>query len=87
MIDLPGRPIPTTFEYIEAIATREPQRPALVQDRQSWNYQELYRDIVRVVRVLHDIGVKRGDRVAVGASGFQAIVLFSAAWCISSSLM
>jgi len=76
----PGRPIPTTFEYIEAVALREPKRLALVQDARSWSYAGLYLDLVRVSRVLHDLGVKRGDRVAVGTSGFQAgLVLLIAA--------
>ncbi|HUR88639.1 MAG TPA: AMP-binding protein [Ramlibacter sp.] len=74
-MQLPGRPVPTTFEYIEAIALREPQRLALVQDTQSWSYHSLYLDLVRVIRVLHELGVKRGDCVAVGTSGFQAGLL------------
>jgi acyl-coenzyme A synthetase/AMP-(fatty) acid ligase len=72
---VPGRANPTTFEYVEAIALREPQRPALVQDNRSWTYQALYLDLVRTIRVLHDIGVKHGDRVAVGTGGFQAGLL------------
>jgi acyl-CoA synthetase (AMP-forming)/AMP-acid ligase II len=72
---LPGRPPPTTFEYIEMIALREPQRVALVQDHQSWTYQALYSDLVRVLRVLHAMGMKRGDRVAVGTEGLQAGLL------------
>ena len=74
-MQLPGRPIPNTFEYIEAIALREPQRLALVQDHQSWTYRALYLDLVRIIRVLQTLGVKRGDRVAVGTSGFQAGLL------------
>jgi acyl-coenzyme A synthetase/AMP-(fatty) acid ligase len=70
-----GRPIPTTFEYIEAIALNGPQRLALVQDHLSWTYQALYLDLVRAIRVLHELGVKRGDRVAVGMSGFQSGLL------------
>ncbi|HEY8050757.1 MAG TPA: long-chain fatty acid--CoA ligase [Ramlibacter sp.] len=72
---LPGRPIPNTFEYIEAHALRDPQRLALVQDRQHWTYHAVYLDLLRITRVLHDLGVKRGDRVAVGTSGFQAGLL------------
>jgi acyl-coenzyme A synthetase/AMP-(fatty) acid ligase len=72
---LPGRPIPDTFEYIEAIALRDPQRLALVQDNQSWSYHSLYLDLVRITRVLQGLGVKRGDCVAVGTSGFQAGLL------------
>jgi malonyl-CoA/methylmalonyl-CoA synthetase len=79
-MNIPGRPAPTTFEYIEAIALREPQRLALVQDNQSWTYQALYVDLVRAIRVLHELGVKRGDRVAVGTGGLQAgLVLLIAA--------
>lgn len=74
-MQLPGRPVPTTFECIEAIALREPNRLALVQDRHSWTYQGVYLDLVRIVRVLHELGVKRGDRVAVGTSGLQAGLL------------
>ncbi|MEJ6022628.1 class I adenylate-forming enzyme family protein [Ramlibacter sp. PS4R-6] len=71
-MNIPGRPIPTTFEYVEALALREPRRLALVQDHQSWTYQALHSDLVRLVRVLHSLGVKRGDRVAVGTQGLQA---------------
>src|SRR5207253_5658375 len=80
LMGIPGRPPPTTFEYIEANALREPRRLALVQDDQSWTYEALYLDIARVVRVLHALGVKRGDRVAVGTEGLQAgLVLIIAA--------
>jgi acyl-coenzyme A synthetase/AMP-(fatty) acid ligase len=72
---MPGRPPATTFESIEAIALRDPQRLALVQDHQSWTYHALYTDLLRVVRVLDDLGVKRGDRVAVGTEGLQAGLL------------
>lgn len=75
MTDLPGRPPATTFEYIEALALREPGRLALVQDNQSWTYRALHSDLVRAVRVLHALGVRRGDRIAVGAEGLQAGLL------------
>lgn len=71
----PGRPNPTTFEYIEAHALRDPKRLALVQDNQSWTYQGLFSDLVRAVRVLDALGVQRGDRVAVGTEGLQAGLL------------
>ena len=74
-MQLTGRPVPSTFECIESFALREPQRLALVQDNQSWTYGALYVDLVRLVRVLDSLGVKRGDCVAVGASGFQAGLL------------
>ena len=72
---IPGRAIPTTFEAIEAVALREPQRLALVQDSESWTYRALYRDLVCVVRTLHRIGVQHGHRVAVGVVGLQAGML------------
>jgi acyl-coenzyme A synthetase/AMP-(fatty) acid ligase len=79
-MNLPARAAPNTFEYIEAIAMHDPRRPALVQDHQGWTYAEVFLDLVRVVHVLHELGVKRGDRVAVGMSGFQAnlLLLFAA---------
>jgi acyl-coenzyme A synthetase/AMP-(fatty) acid ligase len=67
-----GRPGPTTFECIEAIALRDPKRLALVQHMETWTYEALYVDIVRTTRILAELGVKRGDRVAVGTEGFQA---------------
>lgn len=79
-MNLPGRPIPTTFEYVEAIALREPKRIALVQDNQSWTYEAFYLDLVRAIRVLAELGVKRGDRVGVGTEGLQSgLVLLIAA--------
>ena len=74
-MQVPGRPVPTTFEFIEAIALREPQRLALVQDTERWTYHGLFQDLVRVVRTLDRIGVRRGQRVAVGTSGLQAGLL------------
>jgi acyl-coenzyme A synthetase/AMP-(fatty) acid ligase len=74
-MEIRGRPVPTTFECVEAIAWREPQRLALVQDAQSWTYHALYQDLVRAARVLHRIGVRRGERVAVGTAGLQAGLL------------
>lgn len=74
-MDLPGRPSPNTFEFIEAVALRDPQRLALVQDSASWTFQVLYLDLARATLVLQDLGVSRGQRVAVGAAGLQAGLL------------
>lgn len=74
-MEFPGRPFPTTFEFIESIAVQEPRRLALVQDNQGWSYADVHLDLVRVIRVLQELGVKRDDCVAVGASGFQAGLL------------
>ena len=74
-MQVPGRPVPTTFEYVEAIAWRDPQRLALVQEAQTWSFGALFADLVRVVRVLDGLGVRRGQRVAVGTEGLQAGLL------------
>jgi len=74
-MQVPGRPVPTTFEYVEAIAWRDPQRLALVQEAQRWSFGALFADLVRVVRVLDRLGVRRGQRVAVGTEGLQAGLL------------
>ncbi|AMO24549.1 hypothetical protein GCM10027034_11650 [Ramlibacter solisilvae] len=70
-----GRPAPNTFEFIETIALREPHRLALVQGDMRWSYQALYRDLLRAIGVLRDLGVAPGQRVAVGTSGLQAGLL------------
>lgn len=70
-----GRPGPTTFEYIERHALFDPKRPALMQDNQSWTYEEVCADLVRVIRLLHAMGVRRGQRVAVGTLAFQTSML------------
>jgi len=74
-LPIPGRAVPTTFEFIEAIALRDPPRLALIQDAQSWSFHALYMDLVRVVRMLDRLGVRRGQRVAVGTGGLQAGLL------------
>jgi acyl-CoA synthetase (AMP-forming)/AMP-acid ligase II len=66
-----SRPPPTTFEQLELIALREPQRLALVENRQSWTYEAVYRDLVRIIRVLDATGIRRGDRVAVGVASYR----------------
>ena len=79
-MDMPGRPPANTFECVEAIALREPQRLAIVQHERAWSYGDFHLDLVRVTRVLHELGVRRGDRVAVGTSGLQSgLVLLIAA--------
>jgi acyl-coenzyme A synthetase/AMP-(fatty) acid ligase len=70
-----GRPAANTFECVEAVALRYPERTALVQDRMTWTFQAFYRDLVRIVRTLGALGVRRGQRVAVGTQGFQAGLL------------
>lgn len=74
-MELPGRPVPTTFECVEAIALREPRRTALVDGSGSRDYHAVYGELVRAIRVLNELGVGRGDRVAVGMSGLHAGVL------------
>jgi acyl-coenzyme A synthetase/AMP-(fatty) acid ligase len=76
----PGRPEPTTFEHVQAIALREPLRVAFAEQGRNWTYQALYFDLVRVIHVLHDLGIRKGDRIGVGMSQFQPglLMLFAA---------
>ena len=69
------RPPPTTFEAIEAVAWREPDRVALVDGDQVWRYEDLYLNLIRFTRLLHALGVRRGQRVAVSRPNFQLQLL------------
>jgi acyl-CoA synthetase (AMP-forming)/AMP-acid ligase II len=70
-----GRPPPTTFEAIEAIALREPQRLALVEGASRWTYGQFYLGLLRFSRLLADLGIQRGQRVAVSQPGFALALL------------
>ncbi|WP_298923946.1 class I adenylate-forming enzyme family protein [uncultured Ramlibacter sp.] len=70
-----GRPPPTSFEWIEAVAMREPDRIAVVQDRQAWTYASLLRGIDGLGRCLQALGVQRGQRVALSQPGFYLQLL------------
>ena len=74
-MDLAGRPPPTTFEAIEAIALRQPQRLALVEAPHRWTYGQFYLALLRFSRLLADLGIRRGERVAVSQPGFALTLL------------
>lgn len=65
-----GRPMPTTFEYIERAALAHPRKLAVVQGRQGWTYEAVFAQLVRLSRALEGLGVRPGERVAVSAPGF-----------------
>jgi acyl-coenzyme A synthetase/AMP-(fatty) acid ligase len=62
---IPGRPPPTTFEAIELAALREPARAAMLDGTLGWSYGHVYLHLVRFSRALSQLGVRRGQRVAV----------------------
>jgi long-chain acyl-CoA synthetase len=69
------RPPPTTFEAIESVALRAPGRIALVDGDEAWTYQDLHLNLVRFSRLLHGLGVRRGQRVAVSRPNFRIQLL------------
>ena len=69
-ISQPNRPPPTTFEYIEAVALRQPQRLAVVDGTSAWSFGLFYLDLIRFTEALDDLGIQRGQRVAVSKMGF-----------------
>ncbi|MEW5911831.1 MAG: AMP-binding protein [Thermodesulfobacteriota bacterium] len=55
----------TLGEYLEATMARHPQRPAFTLREKSLTWAELGRLVDRLVLALIDLGIGRGDRVAV----------------------
>lgn len=74
------RPPPTTAECIEAIALREPGRPALWEETSRLTYGEFHAMLVQCALLLQRLGVRRGHRVAVAGPGIgvQMVVLLAA---------
>lgn len=66
---------PTTFEYIEGIALREPARLALVEGSGGSDYGSLYLNVIRFTRALDALGIRRGQRVALAAPGSHVQLL------------
>src|SRR5471030_40370 len=54
---------------------RDPQRPFMVYEGRTWNWQEFHDLTSRAVRVLVARGIKKGDRVAVMARNSPGHVL------------
>lgn len=65
-----GRPLPTTFEFIERAALADPRKLAVVDGRQGWTYEAVFAQLVRLSRALDALGIRRGQRVAVSGPGF-----------------
>ena len=74
------RPTPGTAEYIAATAASRPRAPALWEDGQALDYGQLYGFVARCGLALQQLGVRRGDRVAVSGPGFgiQLVALIAA---------
>lgn len=71
---------PTTVEIVEALALRDPARPALREETSELDYGQLHALLVQAGLWLQRQGLRRGDRVAVGGPGFglQLVVLLAA---------
>jgi acyl-CoA synthetase (AMP-forming)/AMP-acid ligase II len=50
---------------LEAQARQHPDRPALLAEGRIWTYDEFNRWTNRIAALLHEIGIRRGDSVAV----------------------
>jgi acyl-coenzyme A synthetase/AMP-(fatty) acid ligase len=74
------RPSPSTAECIEEMALFDPSQPAIREEEGELNYGQLNAMLLGCGRLLQDLGVRRGDRVAVGGPGFgiQLLVLLAA---------
>lgn len=53
------------FEFLETSARRYPDRPGLIYYGRRISYQELWDAAERLSTALHDMGVRKGDRVAL----------------------
>lgn len=61
-LDYPRVPL---FEFLETSARRYPDKPALVYYGKRISYQEMLDAVERVATALYDMGVRKGDRVAL----------------------
>ncbi|RYY79117.1 MAG: long-chain fatty acid--CoA ligase, partial [Comamonadaceae bacterium] len=74
------RPPPTTAEIVEAIALREPLRPALWEDTSRLTYGQFHGMLAQCALLLLRLGVRSGERVAVAGPGIgvQMVLLLAA---------
>jgi acyl-coenzyme A synthetase/AMP-(fatty) acid ligase len=74
------RPPPSTAEYVETFAAREPQRLALREDRHALSYGALHLLLQQCALQLRGMGLRRGQRIAVAGPGFgiQLVLLLAA---------
>lgn len=74
------RAAPTTLEFVEALAVREPRRVAVREDALELTYAQFFNLTAQCALRLHAMGVRRGDRVAVAGPGYtQQLMLLLAA--------
>ena len=50
-----GRPLPSTFEFIERAALAHPQKLAVVEGRQGWTYEAVFAQLVRLSRAFDEL--------------------------------
>ncbi|PCG84243.1 peptide synthetase [Streptomyces sp. WZ.A104] len=62
---------------LRAAVSRYPDRPAVADGRARWSYADLHRHSLRLASLLHERGVRRGDRVVlVLPNGPEFVALF-----------
>ena len=72
--------IPTVPEYLESIARRWADRPALSDDNVTLTYAEMCSRIARRRALLNSLGLKKGDKVAIfEKTSIDAVEMFLAA--------
>lgn len=53
------------FDFLETSARRYPDKPALIYYGKRISYREMWEEVERLATVLYNLGVKKGDRVAL----------------------
>lgn len=73
------RALPTTYDFIEEIALRDPARPAFLEEDAGLGYGQLHGMLAQAALQLQRLGVRHGDRVAVSGPGFgiQLVLLLA----------
>ena len=62
---MPGLPLHTLTDVWQNTVEKFPHKTALVMDGDSYSYRDLEHDITRLAGRLHELGIEKGDRVAV----------------------
>lgn len=57
-------PVPM-HHYVKEAASQYPDKPALIFVDSKISYRQFYQDVLRLAHALQDLGVKKGDRVAI----------------------
>ncbi|MCZ6714810.1 MAG: AMP-binding protein, partial [Deltaproteobacteria bacterium] len=79
-LEIPGGGPQTVGEILDPFASEDPDREALVGRSRRYGYGDLDREVNRAARVLAELGVSPGDRVAVCLpNDVDIVVLFLAA--------